>query len=166
MVPIVHHQIPPKMGRHGTIISQEERKRKRNMLHSIIRRIEEPLWMDDSKLTESDSHSACTIEWTSSSTTPADSNECNRLVRILRRMSQLSILPGMELVVPVRYNQRITRSFPEVHNRSRTKFEGVKIPYRHGKAEPRCGWWTSCSRKKTIRPEGWTCNWKQVWHAW
>ncbi|XP_065088143.1 uncharacterized protein LOC135709681 [Ochlerotatus camptorhynchus] len=129
MAPVVRHEIPPKMGRHGTTITMEERKRKRNTLHSIIRRIVEgPLWTDDCKSTESDSHSTCTIESISPPTTPASSavtgsDECDRLVRkrverIPRRMSQLSVFPGMELVVPVKYNQRMARSFPDVQNRS------------------------------------------------
>lgn len=128
MAPIVRHEIHPKIGRHGTTITTEERKRKRNVLHSIIRRIVEgPFWTDDCKSTEGESHSRCTIgsmsppHTSTSSVTMLDG--CERLVRkrverIPRRMSQLSVHPGMELVVPVKYNQRMARSFPDVQNRS------------------------------------------------
>ncbi|XP_062535283.1 uncharacterized protein LOC134204485 [Armigeres subalbatus] len=137
MASVVSQKLAPKVSVKRDIIKQEDRESKRSKLHSIISRILElPAVEGKCKMMDSDiemqsipdSHTASeSVRSTSpalstSSNVPSESSSvtsdfdrlvCKKVDRVPRRMSQLSVQPGTELVVPVKYNQKMARSFPD-----------------------------------------------------
>lgn len=136
MAHIVRPYIAPSISKHGYKITKDDKERKRRKLHFIVRRIVEgpdieyDTSMDSdlqSSLASSEPIRSFSPALSTGSTIPSESSsvlsECERLVRkrvdrVPKRMSQLSVLPGMELVIPVKYNQKMARSFPGQNSRT------------------------------------------------